>query len=62
MIVPACDLVESVLWTSLFESVPSVEYKQLDEEKSQGSLEDLTVSLNDPKSAKINKQGINNAK
>ena len=48
--------------TSLFESVPSVEYKQLDEEKSQGSLEDLTVSLNDPKSAKINKQGVNNAK
>ena len=36
----------------MFESVPSVEYKRLDEtEKSQNdSLDDISVSLNDPKS------------
>ena len=41
---------------SLFESVPSVEYKRLEDERSgldqNDSLEDITVSLNDPKSAK----------
>ena len=40
---------------SLFESVPSVEYRRLDEAVSQDqadSLEDLSLSLNDHKSAK----------
>lgn len=39
----------------MFETVASVEYKRLDDEKSQDqndSLEDITVSLNDPKSSK----------
>ena len=36
--------------TSLFDNVPSVEYKRLEEEKTEeqnDSLEDLTVSLNE---------------
>ena len=41
----------------MFETVPSVEYKLLDEEKSQfdpnDSLDDISVSLNDPRS-KVN--------
>ena len=48
------------LQASLFETVPSVEYKLLDEEKSQfdpnDSLDDITVSLNDPRS-KVNGHG-----
>ena len=43
----------------MFETVPSVEYKLLDEEKSQfdpnDSLDDISVSLNDPRS-KVNGQ------